>query len=70
MNTNQSVYHAVEAKVPGRPEEWTRNGQRHETVESARNMVQRLRKMGWFMRILKVSATEELVDVFGTGEAP
>lgn len=69
MNTNQSVYYAVEAKIPGRAFSWTRNGQRHETVESARNMVQRLRKMGWFMRILKVSTTEELVDVFGTGEA-
>ena len=62
MSANQSVYYAVEAKVPGRAEEWSRYPQRYSAVESARELVNLLRKMAWEMRILKIVGSEEVVE--------
>ncbi len=62
MSANQSVYYAVEAKIASVTGEWARYPQRYRAVESAREMVNLLRKMAWEMRILKIVGSEEVVE--------
>ena len=72
MNESSVTYFAVEAKraIDKSPVQYTRNGQRHNTIESARGMVNALRNVIasgqlYDVRILKITTTEEVVSSYG-----